>query len=125
MIRSFYASLRPAAAAVAFTLVALLAPGCRSEPVATAAATAEPVRLVRTPDGGIQPQAAVDRDGTVHLVYLKGSPGAADIFYRRQAPGSDRWSEPLRVNGQPGSAVAVGTIRGAQLAIGKNGRPHV
>jgi hypothetical protein len=29
------------------------------------------------------------------------------------------------VNGQPGSAIALGTIRGAQLALGRNGRVHV
>jgi hypothetical protein len=31
----------------------------------------------------------------------------------------------LRVNSQDGSAIAIGTIRGGQLAIGKNGRVHV
>jgi hypothetical protein len=31
----------------------------------------------------------------------------------------------LRVNSQPGSAVAAGTIRGAKLAIGKDGRIHI
>src|SRR5262249_27151182 len=31
----------------------------------------------------------------------------------------------IRVNSQPGSAVATGTIRGAQLAIGRSGRVHV
>ncbi|MEO7649520.1 MAG: hypothetical protein ABIZ80_03565, partial [Bryobacteraceae bacterium] len=29
------------------------------------------------------------------------------------------------MNSQPGSAIAVGTIRGAQLALGRNGRVHV
>jgi hypothetical protein len=111
------------------TLVALAGAGCRSEQVVTAAVPAAPagdrVRLVKTPDGGIQPQAMVDDRGAVHLVYLKGPAGAADIFYRRQDPGSDRWPEPLRVNSRPGAAVATGTIRGAQLAVGKGGRVHV
>jgi hypothetical protein len=35
------------------------------------------------------------------------------------------FSSPIRVNGQPGSAIAVGTMRGARLSIGKNGRVHV
>src|SRR4029453_1934112 len=34
-------------------------------------------------------------------------------------------SAPLRVNSQPGSAIATGTIRGGQLAVGKGGRIHV
>ena len=37
----------------------------------------------------------------------------------------DEFSKPVRVNSQPKSAVAVGTIRGAQIAIGQNGRVHV
>ena len=44
-------------------------------------ASAEPVKLLHTPDGGIQPQAAVDGKGVVHLIYYKGDPAAGDIFY--------------------------------------------
>jgi hypothetical protein len=35
------------------------------------------------------------------------------------------FTKPLRVNSEPSSAVATGTIRGAHIAIGKNGRIHV
>ena len=35
------------------------------------------------------------------------------------------FSTPLRVNSRPGSVIATGTIRGAHLAVGKNGRAHV
>ena len=83
------------------------------------------VKLVRTPDGGIQPQAMVDAKGVVHLIYFKGDAKAGDIFYVRQEPASDTFSPPLRVNSEPASAIAVGTIRGAQLALGRNGRVHV
>jgi hypothetical protein len=83
------------------------------------------VALVRAPEGGMQPQAAVDAHGTLHLVYLKGEPGAADIFYVRRAPGAQAFSAPLRVNSQPGSAIPAGTIRGAQIAVGKAGRVSV
>ena len=83
------------------------------------------VKLVRTPDGGIQPQAALDSQGVVHLIYYKGEAGKGDIFYVRQEPGQDTFSNPVRVNGRPGSAIAAGTIRGAQLAVGKSGRVHV
>lgn len=81
--------------------------------------------ILRTPDGGIQPQALVDSKGVLHVIYLKGDPGACDIFYVRQEPGERKFSEPIRVNNQPGAAIAAGTIRGAQIALGKNDRLHV
>lgn len=83
------------------------------------------IKLVRTPNGGIQPQAVVDDKGTVHLIYFSGDPSAGDIFYVRKSPGQPGFSAPIRVNSQPGSAIAFGTIRGAQLAVGRKGRVHV
>ena len=83
------------------------------------------VKLMRTPDNGIQPQAIVDSQGTFHLIYFKGDPGAGDIFYARRAPGKKTFSDPIQVNSNPGSAIAVGTIRGGQIALGKGGRVHV
>lgn len=85
----------------------------------------EKVKLVRTPDGGIQPQAAIDGKGVVHLIYFKGKAAAGDIFYVRQEPGQENFSEPMRVNSPKGTAMAAGTIRGAQMALGRNGRVHV
>jgi len=90
--------------------------------IATQAAT---VSTVRTPDKGIQPQAAVDAKGVVHLIYFKGEPRAGDIFYVRRELGQSDFSKPIQVNKQPHTAMAMGTIRGAQLAVGKNGRIHV
>src|SRR5437867_2928398 len=89
------------------------------------AAESTRVNLVRTPDGGIQPQAAVDGKGVVHLIYYKGESGGGDIFYARKEPGAENFSKALQVNSQAGSAMSAGTIRGAQLAVGKNGRAHV
>ena len=83
------------------------------------------VRLIRPPDGGIQPQAAVDARGVAHLIYFKGKPQAGDVFYVRREPGQEAFSAPMRVNSQDGSVIAVGTVRGAHLAVGKNGRVHV
>jgi hypothetical protein len=83
------------------------------------------VTLLRTPDGGIQPQAVVDTSGVIHLIYFKGDSGKGDVFYVRREPGKDGFSTPMRVNSQPGSAIAAGTIRGAQIALGKAGRVHV
>jgi hypothetical protein len=42
-----------------------------------------------------------------------------------QAAAEEAFSKPVRVNSQPGSAIAIGSIRGAHLAIGKANRVHV
>jgi hypothetical protein len=83
------------------------------------------VTLLRVPNGGIQPQALADARGTLHLIYFQGEPAAGDLFYVRREPGQERFSDPLRVNSRPGSAIAIGTVRGGQLALGKGGRIHV
>ncbi len=83
------------------------------------------VTLLRTPDHGLQPQAVLDAQGTLHLLYFKGDPNGGDLFYRRRPPGKSEFSAPLPVNSRSGSALAIGTIRGAQLAIGRAGRAHV
>ena len=83
------------------------------------------VNFVRVPYRGIQPQTAVDAEGVLHLVYLRDDPGAANVAYIRKGPGDREFSKPLVVNSQPGSAIAIGSIRGAQLAVGKGGRVHV
>jgi hypothetical protein len=91
----------------------------------SAAKTPAKVMLLKTPNGGIQPQLKVDSRGVLHLIYFKGNPMAGDIFYVRREPGADTFSVPLRVNSQPRSAIATGTIRGAQIAIGQGNRVHV
>ena len=83
------------------------------------------VSVLRVPNGGIQPQVAVGPGGILHLLYLAGEPKAGDIFYVKSADYGSTWSKPLRVNSTPGSAIALGTIRGGQIALGRNGRIHV
>ena len=83
------------------------------------------VRTMRVPEGGIQPQVAVDERGTVHLLFYKGPEAGGDLFYVRSGDGGATWSAPVRVNSQSGSAMAIGTIRGGHIAVGKNGRVHV
>jgi hypothetical protein len=83
------------------------------------------VTLIRTPDGGIQPQAAMDERGVLHLIYFKGEPGAGNVFYVRREPGKESFSAPIQVNSQAGSVIAAGTVRGAHIAVGKRGRVHV
>jgi hypothetical protein len=86
---------------------------------------AGPVVTFRVPNGGVQPQAAVDGKGVVHLIYLAGDASRSDVFYIRSRDDGTTWSSPVRVNSQPGSAIAMGTVRGAHLALGRRGRVHV
>jgi hypothetical protein len=86
------------------------------------------IRTVTVPAGAapaLQPQTAVDERGVLHVIYFSGAPPNGNIYYVRSSNGGAAFSDPLRVNSQPGSAIATGTIRGAQLAMGANGRVHV
>ena len=83
------------------------------------------VKLERLPAGGVQPQSVVDKQGTVHVVYLAGEAGASDVYYIFRKAGESKFSQPLKVNSQSGSAVATGTIRGAQVAVAPGGVVHV
>ena len=93
--------------------------------VASARADAPGVTAMKTPNGGLQPEVVVDAKSVVHLVYLKGDPSASDVFYVRSNDGGTSWTDPVRVNSQPGSALAMGTVRGAHLALGTRGSIHV
>lgn len=95
----------------------------RAESADEAATTS--VELTRVPDGGIQPQVVAADDGIIHLLCFKGQDETGDLFYARLRPGQKEFGKPIRVNSQPGAAVAKGTIRGGQLAVGKEGRAHV
>src|SRR5262245_44919829 len=108
-------------------LVALGAGACLIWTLAVSVATAgaPSVELVRVPHGGIQPEAALDVTGTLHLLYFAGEPRAGDLFYVRSTDYGKTFSTPVRVNSQQGSAIATGTIRGGQLAIGRGDRVHV
>src|SRR5688572_6174494 len=81
------------------------------------------IALERTPDHGIQPQALMDEHGGAHLLYYAGDAKAGNLFYTSNQNG--KWTKPLRVNTREGSAIAAGTIRGGQMALGANGRVHV
>ena len=83
------------------------------------------VEHVAVPDGGLQPQAAVDARGTTHLIYYKGAASGGDLFYVRRGAHETAFSAPIRVNSEPGSAIAAGAVRGGRLALGPNGWIHV
>ncbi len=89
----------------------------------TTATAAPTVSLVRLPLQGKQPQVAIDAKGTAHIVFLAGEERASDVYYVTRK--DSKFSQPMKVNAILGSAVAVGTIRGPHIALGKYGRVHV
>ena len=57
--------------------------------------------------------------------YFVGEPRCGNLYYVRSSEYGTSFSTPIRVNSQAGSAIATGTIRGGQLAVGRGGRVHV
>ncbi len=83
------------------------------------------VTLLHVPNGGIQPEAIVDDRGVLHMLYFSGEPRGGNLFYVRSTDYGATFSAPVRANSQDGSAIATGTIRGGQMALGRGGRVHV
>jgi hypothetical protein len=97
--------------------------------VSVAAAASVPstpkVTLQRMPAGGLQPQTAVDASGMLHLLYFNGQPAAGNLFYTTSKDGGETFAAPLQVNSRPGSSIAIGSVRGGHLSLGRDGRVHV
>lgn len=87
--------------------------------------SAPTVSVLRVPDGGLQPQVAIDAAGLLHVVYFNGEPANGDLFYTKLDASGGQFSTPIRVNTQPGGAIATGTVRGAHVAVGRGGQVHV
>lgn len=83
------------------------------------------ISLLRLPGEGIQPMVQVDSSQTVHLLYFSGDPSGGDLFYSRRKLADDVFTDPIRVNSQQGSAIAIGTVRGARMDLDEEGRVHV
>lgn len=83
------------------------------------------ITVLKTPNGGIQPQAVMDDKGNLHLIYYSGDPMGGNLFYVVRFAGKEEFSKPLQVNSVQASAISAGTIRGGQIALGKNNRVHV
>lgn len=107
--------------AVCLALVSVLAPAGGELAPSRARSV---VTLLRLPDAAIQPQLARDSKGGWHAIYVTGDPAAGDIFYTRLDE-RGAFAPAVRVNNQPGAALATGNVRGPHLAIGKDDRVHV
>ncbi len=97
---------------------------CLLNPIASAK-DALSINIVRSPNESLQPLAQVDEQGVVHLIYFKGDASHGDLFYVQRSMDGTALSEPVRVNQIDGAAMAIGTIRGAHVALGRDGRLHV
>ena len=116
--------MSPARLYVIAVLLAAVAAAAPSSP----SATGEPhVSVVPAPGDGVQPQAVVDGRGTIHIVYFKGDASGGDLYYARLRSTAEAAhpAAPVRVNSVAGSALATGTVRGAQIALGRNGIIHI
>jgi hypothetical protein len=91
---------------------------------AASGSSAPNVTVLRTPHDGIQPQ-VVERSGVLHLIYFTGEANGGDLNYVQSRDYGRTFSTPIRVNSEPGTAMAIGNIRGGQIAIGGNGSVHV
>jgi len=75
---------------------------CASLTLSAWAVTTEArVTLARVPNGGIQPEAAMDAAGALHLIYFSGDPHAGDVYYVRSTDFGETFSKPIRVNSNP------------------------
>ena len=83
------------------------------------------LRFQRVPDSGIQPLLLADSQHRVHLLYFKGEAMGGDLYYATQGDGDKSFSPALKVNTQPASVIVAGTMRGPQMALGRDGRPHI
>ncbi|MEE8130996.1 MAG: sialidase family protein [Vicinamibacterales bacterium] len=111
---------------VPLALVGILAgAGLASGWGCTASGVSEHVVMWRVPDGGRLPQAVVDDAGTVHLVYFQGEPNGGDLLYVTRTSSDVTWSEPQRVNSEPGTVAGADPISGGRIALGRDNRLHV
>ncbi len=93
--------------------------------ISLAAFAASPVEFIRLPPGGMQPQLEVDARQDIHCLWLDSEPAAANVRYAKLHGTNGFSTSAMQVNSQAGSALAIGTIRGPQFALGPSGTVHV
>lgn len=83
------------------------------------ASAEERVTVLSLPVGATASDAEVDAEGVIHAAYFF----ADDVYYVRGKVGSATFSEPIRINSEPGTAQA-GMFRGPDVALGPDGAVH-
>lgn len=83
------------------------------------------VEVVRLPSTVMQPVAALDPEsGAVHMAWLRGDPAHSNAYLQTWPGGRPGVDAPMRINDQDGTAIALGTVRGVQVSVGRHGRVH-
>ena len=62
----------------------------------TSSLTEPDVMTVKLPYGVIRPQAAIDRDGVIHIIQAN-SKIRGDLMYVKHSPGQKQFSKPMKV----------------------------
>jgi len=79
------------------------------------------VKVAATPNGGMVPDAEIDRQGVVHVAYVTGE----NVYYVKSSDEGSTFTAPIRVNSETDTAHPANMYRGPDLALGKDGRVHV
>lgn len=83
------------------------------------------VEVVRLPSTVMQPVAALDPEsGAVQMAWLRGDPAHCNAYLQTWPGGRPGVDAPIRINDQEGAAIAIGTVRGVQVCVGRRGRVH-
>lgn len=88
--------------------------------VSLGAAETPDVTVASLSKGAMVPDAEVDAGGQIHVAYLLED----DVFYVRSGDAGMTFSEPVRVNTEPGFASGA-AFRGPDLALGQDGGVHI
>ena len=113
------AELRHATMIARVVVFAMILLGGIAAPMRAAALPA--VTVVPPPDGGEVPDAVIDSQGRIHLVYVKSD----DAYYVTSTDQGRTFSHPLRINSDPGTVQPPGMFRGPVVALGKDDQVHV
>jgi hypothetical protein len=101
-----------------FSPIALFSTSLLALVVGSPISGATHVTTLKLPVPGFRPQAVVDGEGTLHLVYADVE-HRGDLFYIKRKAGQKAFSKPVKVNSTPNCAAAF------NMAVGKKGRVHV
>jgi hypothetical protein len=85
----------------------------------------ERVRPVKLPAGALQPEAQLTSRGEIELLWFSGDPAGGDLFVASSRDGGATLEGTRRANGEKSRAIALGTVRGARLAVGRDDSLHV
>lgn len=82
------------------------------------------LRLRGVPEKGVHPRAVADRQGVVHLTFIKGPPGVGNLYYSRLETEDSGFLPSIRVNNDATPVALEGAAGGASLCLDSEGALH-